>query len=395
MTKDPVELGDIAYRYAKEAVELDKRGLRSLATDKYQRAVEALAKLIEHYPDTYIRKIYVKKIREYRDRIQFLRGMIAEDAKDGVGFTIDRTQSDTETILTVKEKGVAQEPLKSYRVNINWDDIVDLEDVKKVIRQTIVYPCARPDLFPLGFPRGLLLYGPPGCGKTTVAAAVSNEINSYFFVVDAAMIMSKWLGEAEKNVASIFENMRGLASKETPAILFIDEVDSLIGVRQQEVGGEVRVRNQFLKEMDGIADKSGKHLPMYVIASTNKPWALDWAFIRRFQRRIYLPMPNRDVRSRLFQHFLRNVQTVNDIDYDALASLTENYTPSDIRDICQTANIEVVSELFESGRASNPNSRPRPIEMSDLRDSIRRIKPSVSAEIQRVYESWAERYRAF
>ncbi len=155
------------------------------------------------------------------------------------------------------------------------------------------------------------------------------------------------------------------------------------------------MRNQFLKEMDGISDKSSRKLLLYVIASTNKPWALDWGFIRRFQRRIYMPMPNREVRTMLFKQFLEDVPTGDDVNYEALATQTENYTPSDIKEICQTAVIEVVSELFESGRASNPGSRPRSIQMSDVGDAIRRIRPSVSSEIKRVYDSWAERFKAF
>lgn len=253
----------------------------------------------------------------------------------------------------------------------------------------------RPDLFPLGWPRGILLYGPPGCGKTTIAAAVSTEIDGYFIAVDAASIMSKWLGEAEKNVYILFKQMRDLAVTGKPVILFIDEVDSLLGIRQQEVGGEVRVRNQFLKEMDGLSDKANSNLHVYVIASTNKPWALDWGFIRRFQRRIYVPMPDEKMRMELFKYFLRKVNTDDGIDYRELAKLTKGYTPSDIRDVSQTAVIEVVTELFESGKAIDYSTRPRPITMDDLRDAIKRIRPSVSPEIQRVYDAWAQRFRAF
>jgi SpoVK/Ycf46/Vps4 family AAA+-type ATPase len=270
-----------------------------------------------------------------------------------------------------------------------------MEDVKRVMQQAIVYPNMRPDLFPLGWPRGLLLYGPPGCGKTTIAAAVSSEIEGKFYAIDAASIMSKWLGEAEKNVAHLFNQMRKIALKGKPAIVFIDEVDSLLGVRQQETGGEVRVRNQFLKEMDGLADKSNIKMHLHVIASTNKPWALDWGFIRRFQKRIHIPMPDLEMRDGLFRHFLRDVRLDSDIEYDALGRATNNYTPSDIRDICQTAVIEVVTELFDSGAASDRSKQPRPVGMKDLRDAIRRIRPSVSEEMRRVYDSWADRFKAF
>ena len=159
---------------------------------------------------------------------------------------------------------------------------------KKAVKDAIVYPVQRPDLFPLGWPRGILLFGPPGCGKTLLAAAVATEIDANFYSIDAASIMSKWLGEAEQNVAKLFGSARKSSNEGKPAIVFVDELDSLMGAHSNEVGGEIRVRNQFLKEMDGIVDK-GKALHVYVIGATNKPWDLDWAFIRRFQKRILVP----------------------------------------------------------------------------------------------------------
>jgi len=385
---DIIELERIALEHAKEAVELDKKGVRPLAIIKYQSAIDALMKLIHIDPDSPLSRVYMKKIREYRDRIQFLRGMLAEDARNGLD--IDYEQQKTEQAFFGLEEF---SQYKSYKSSITWDDVVDLEEVKKILRQSIVYPTLRPDLFPLGWPRGLLLYGPPGCGKTTIAAAVSNEIDGFFYPVDAASLMSKWLGETEKNIARLFNFLRRKAKEGRPVILFIDEADSLLSSRREEVGGEARARNQFLKEMDGLLDKSNGKIPLYVIAATNKPWNLDVGFIRRFQKRIYVPMPNYNVRIQLFRYFLRNVNK-EDIDYDKLAKLTEGYTSSDIRDVCQTAVIEVATELFESGKYTDPNSKPRPVNMNDLLAAIRRIRPSISKEMIRVYEGWAERFRS-
>ena len=133
----------------------------------------------------------------------------------------------------------------------------------------------RPDLFPLGWPRGILLYGPPGTGKTLLAAAVASDIDGHFMNVDASTIMSKWLGEAEQNVAKLFKSAKRMMDEDgvVSIVIFIDEVDSLFGKGGGEnggTGGEARVRNQFLKEMDSISDK-GKNLPLYVIGATNKP----------------------------------------------------------------------------------------------------------------------------
>ena len=207
----------------------------------------------------------------------------------------------------------------------------------------------RPDLFPLGWPRGILLYGPPGTGKTLLAAAVAADIDGYFMNVDASTIMSKWLGEAEQNVSKLFKSAKNMLEEgNASVVIFIDEVDSLFGKRDQEIGGESRVRNQFLKEMDGIDDK-GKHLPLYVIGATNKPWSLDWPFLRRFQKRIYVNLPNLDARTEMLELYTSSLKLNNYIKLSDLAYSFDGYSGSDIRDICQSAQLKVVSELFELG----------------------------------------------
>ena len=191
--------------------------------------------------------------------------------------------------------------------NIKWNEIADLRDAKKAIEEAVVFPVKRPDLFPLGWPRGILFFGPPGCGKTLLAAAIATEIDAVFYNIDAASIMSKWLGESEKNVSELFVSARQSAEDGKTVIIFIDEIDSLVGIRGDEVGGEVRTRNQFLKEMDNVLDKK-RPTHVYVIGATNKPWALDEPFIRRFQRRIYVPLPNIEARHELFSIFTKNFE---------------------------------------------------------------------------------------
>ncbi len=186
---------------------------------------------------------------------------------------------------------------------MNWDEVVGLDTAKKAIKEAIIYPVQRPDLFPLGWPRGIMLFGPPGCGKTLLAAAAATEIDATFFSIDAASIMSKWLGEAEQNVAKLFGSARKSSNEGKPAIVFVDEVDSLMGQHSNEVGGEIRVRNQFLKEMDGIVDK-GKNLHVYVIGATNKPWDLRLGFHPK------IPKKNSCSPSRS-PHTLKHAQTLH------------------------------------------------------------------------------------
>jgi SpoVK/Ycf46/Vps4 family AAA+-type ATPase len=271
--------------------------------------------------------------------------------------------------------------------------IAGLEDAKKAIEEAVVFPVKRPDLFPLGWPRGILFFGPPGCGKTLLAAAIATEIDAAFYCVDSASVMSKWLGESEKNVASLFQNARKNAEEGQPAIIFLDEVDSLVGKRVEEVGGEVRTRNQFLKEMDGIIDKNNR-FHVYVIGATNKPWILDEPFIRRFQKRIYVPLPDFEARLAMLTIQTRELRLTSDVDLKELAAKTEGYAGSDIRDIVQSAQINVVRELFENTDPSDRESVPREITMRDFERTLEKRKPSVSSYTLQNYMRWVESYKA-
>jgi SpoVK/Ycf46/Vps4 family AAA+-type ATPase len=270
---------------------------------------------------------------------------------------------------------------------------VGLDTAKKAVKEAIVYPVQRPDLFPLGWPRGILLFGPPGCGKTLLAAAVATEIDATFYSIDAASIMSKWLGEAEQNVAKLFGSARKSAIEGKAAIVFVDELDSLMGQHSNEVGGEIRVRNQFLKEMDGIVDK-GKNLHVYVIGATNKPWDLDWAFIRRFQKRILVPLPDHHTRLMMLKLYTTNLQIAQDVDHHELARLSEGFSGSDIRDVCQSAQLSLIGEFFESGKAVDKEAKPRALTMSDFRQIFEERKPSVSLDMLSLYNRWFEAFKA-
>ncbi len=382
-----------AATYSNQAVEADKKGLKSLAITYYSKAIDALTRLLDEEESPYLKQIYMKKIREYRYRLVYLRGAVSSKVEDG-GITLYDDKKPARQPSNGDPTATMEEPswLKPFKSSITWDDIVGLDHVKKVIRQVIVYPIKRPDLFPLGWPRGILLFGPPGCGKTSIAAAVSNEIDAEFYPIDAPMIISKWLGEGEKRVASMFRYLRAKAKQGTPVILFIDEVDSVFGIHRNEVGGEIRVKNQFLKELDGLEEKADYKIPLYIIASTNKPWVLDLPFVRRFQKRVYIPLPDFEMRKRLFHFYLSKLNVSGDIDYVELANLTDGYTSSDIKDICQTAHLEVISEFFESGLAVNPSNKPRPIEMDDLKEALARVKPSVNSESIQLYRVFMERF---
>ncbi len=387
-------------RYAMEAMRLDRQGSKGMAITYYQKAIESFMRLVKLDPNYELNRIYIQKAMEYQERIKVLQVGHAADSDDSEPEifpskpTMESPTAPSKPGEAVQQQkaGVYDQLLITEKPNVKWEDVSGLEVTKKALREAIIYPTMRADLFPLGWPRGILLYGPPGCGKTLIAAAVATEIDAAFYSVDAASIMSKWLGEAEKNVAKLFRSAREKTSNGQPAIIFVDEIDSLLGTRSQEVGGEIRMRNQILKEMDGLTDKS-KNLPLYVIGATNKPWSLDKAFIRRFQKRVYVPIPDRGARRRMFEIYTKELN-MSGVDLDTVTQKTDGYSGSDIRDIAQAAQLKVVSEFFESGKAADKTAKPRAITMDDFIDVVNRRKPSVQAESLEIYTKYENMFKA-
>ncbi|XP_076096223.1 vacuolar protein sorting-associated protein 4-like isoform X1 [Mytilus galloprovincialis] len=211
-----------------------------------------------------------------------------------------------------------------------FDDIAGLKDAKQALREAIIMPLHYPHLFTGGIKpwKRILLYGPPGTGKSRLAQAISSEINSTFYCVSSSDLVSSWVGESEKLIKELFHHA---TNQEGRSVIFIDEIDSICRQRNsREEEHTRRVKTELLKQMEG-ADNSDSADKIFLLCATNCPWELDTAFLRRFQKRIYIPLPGKEARKVLMKiHTRDNKIDLTDTEWDQLCERTEGYSGSDI-----------------------------------------------------------------
>ncbi|KAJ8099827.1 hypothetical protein POJ06DRAFT_117491 [Lipomyces tetrasporus] len=283
---------------------------------------------------------------------------------------------------------------------VHWDDIAGLEQAKTSLKETVVYPFLRPDLFKgLREPaRGMLLFGPPGTGKTMLARAVATESQSTFFAISASSLTSKYLGESEKLVRALFALARALA----PSIIFVDEIDSLLSTRNDTGEHEAsrRIKTEFLVKWSDLAHaaagkehKDGDDAQrVLVLAATNLPWAIDEAARRRFVRRQYIPLPEPETRKKQIETLLKyQVHDMSEGEIDTLVELTDGFSGSDITAVAKDAAMGPLRALGEA-LLSTPRDQIRPVKFIDFEASLKNIRPSVSKEGLQAFEDWALKY---
>jgi transitional endoplasmic reticulum ATPase len=265
--------------------------------------------------------------------------------------------------------------------NTTWDDIGGLLDVKRELKELVQYPVEHPEKFEkfgMSPSRGVLFYGPPGCGKTLMAKAVANECQANFISVKGPELLTMWFGESEANVRDIFEKARGSA----PCVLFFDELDSIASQRggsSGDGGGAAdRVINQILTEIDGVGSKKN----VFVIGATNRPDIIDPALMRpgRLDQLIYIPMPDLESRLGILKATLRKSPISSDVDLDFLAANTEKYTGADLTEICQRAAKMAIRENIERDmereRLKAENADEDAMDDVDEPDPVPEITPS-------------------
>ncbi|MDV3103200.1 CDC48 family AAA ATPase [Thermococcus waiotapuensis] len=280
--------------------------------------------------------------------------------------------------------------------NVRWDDIGGLEEVKQELREAVEWPLKYPEAFMgLGItpPKGILLYGPPGTGKTLLAKAVANESEANFIAIKGPEVLSKWVGESEKNVREIFRKARQAA----PTVIFIDEIDAIAPRRGTDVNRVTdRLINQLLTEMDGIQENSG----VVVIGATNRPDIIDPALLRpgRFDRLILVPAPDEKARLEIFKVHTRKVPLAEDVSLEELAKRTEGYTGADIEAVVREAAMLAMrkalqEDIIRPGMKADEIRQKVKVTMKDFEEALKKIGPSVSRETMEYYRRIQEQFK--
>jgi len=267
--------------------------------------------------------------------------------------------------------------------SIKWSDVGGLEQVKQELIEAVEWPIKKPDVFQrMGIkpPKGILLFGPPGCGKTLLAKAVATESEANFISIKGPEVFSKWVGESEKAIREVFRKARTAS----PAIVFFDEMDSLAprrGTGYGDSGVSERVISQLLTEIDGIEQLEN----VSVISATNRPDILDPAILRpgRFDRLIYVPPPDAKTRMEIFKIHTEKMPLNPEVDLDQLSRMTNGYSGADIEALCREAAMN----------ALRIDAEAKEVSLKDFRDAMDKVKPTITPDMETWYQGFIKRFK--
>ncbi|MBR51740.1 MAG: hypothetical protein CMD58_04430 [Gammaproteobacteria bacterium] len=375
-----------ARQIAQDAVNADDNQNHQEAYRLYLQSAEILIELTKFTENPQLTKIYENRAKEYIGRAKALNKINKNNlnSKNNINKG-EQSDQNSELDQNIEASIVSENP------DITLNDVAGLEAVKRSLREAIVLPLKRPDLFTGSRQpwRGILLHGPPGCGKTMIAKATAGDIDATFFNVSAATLVSKWMGESEKLVKRLYE----VAKEKQPSIIFIDEVDSLTQSRTENENDAMRrVKTQLLASMEGLA--SNKEDRVVTIGATNVPWEIDSAFRRRFQRRIYVPLPDEEARKIIFQINSKGIELDKNINFKKLSSKTNEFTGSDIANICREAIMAPIRELDSSNLIDDSSVKARPVTQKDYLNALNNVKKSVSSSELTRFIEWDKEFGA-
>ncbi|XP_011880007.1 PREDICTED: fidgetin-like protein 1 [Vollenhovia emeryi] len=273
---------------------------------------------------------------------------------------------------------------------ITWDDIAGLEYIKKIVKEVVVFPMLRPDIF-TGLrrpPKGILFFGPPGTGKTLIGKCIASQSRSTFFSISASSLTSKWIGDGEKMVRALF----AVARVHQPSVIFIDEIDSLLTQRSEtEHESSRRLKTEFLVQLDGAATSEDDRI--LIVGATNRPQELDEAARRRLVKRLYVPLPELEAREQIINNLLRSVRhdlSVEDIARIAVKSA--GYSGADMTNLCKEASMGPIRSIPFSQLEDIRMEEVRHITNADFEQALINVRPSVSQSDLKIYIEWDRTY---
>ncbi len=309
-----------------------------------------------------------KAVRQYKLAIENDPSLVDESLSErlGVGAHLDSDIVDGRIRAELDSDNDFDNEIE--RTTTKFVDVGGMEPVKEQIRMKIIYPLTNPEVYKAYGKKmggGILMYGPPGCGKTHLARATAGEINAGFISVGINEVLDMWIGGSERNLHDVFESAR----RNTPCVLFFDEVDALAASRTTMKSSGRHVINQFLAELDGVDTNNEGVL---ILAATNAPWHLDSAFRRpgRFDRIIFVPPPDKPARMEILRIMLQGKPTEN-IDYDYLAKKSENFSGADLHALIDQTLEKKIEQAMKEGK-------PKPITTKDLESNLKDLRPSTA-----------------
>ncbi|KAI0685551.1 AAA-domain-containing protein [Cytidiella melzeri] len=424
---------DRAIDIVKSAIDEDTKQNYAEAYKQYSNALDYFMLAMKYEKNEKSKTLIRSKIEEYMARAETLKGHIQQtedkQAKRAIGANgmanggtggkgSKKGDDDDADPETKKLRASLTSAIISDKPNVKWDDVAGLEGAKASLKEAVILPIKFPHLFtgkrtPW---RGILLYGPPGTGKSYLAKAVATEAKGTFFSVSSSDLVSKWQGDSERLVKQLFE----MARENKPAIIFIDEIDSLASSRSDaESEGSRRIKTEFLVQMNGVGhDDTG----VLVLGATNIPWQLDNAIKRRFEKRIYIPLPGIEARKQMFiLHVGDTPCELSQKDFRLLAEKTEGYSGSDISTVVRDALMQPVRKVLSAthfkqapseieGKVKwtpcspgDPAAQEKswtdiesdellepPLRVNDFLKSLETTRPTVTADDIRKHDEWTK-----
>ncbi|XP_077992201.1 fidgetin-like protein 1 [Glandiceps talaboti] len=320
-----------------------------------------------------------------------------DDGATGGSSTGQRKNDGSEEIVDERLKNIDPKMIElisseimDHGPPIAWDDIAGLEFAKTTIKEIVIWPMLRPDIFKglRGPPKGLLLFGPPGTGKTLIGKCIACQSGATFFSISASSLTSKYVGEGEKMVRALF----AVARCHQPAVVFIDEIDSLL---TQRVDGEHessrRIKTEFLVQLDGAGTDSGDRI--LVVGATNRPQEIDEAARRRLVKRLYIPLPELPARRQIVENLLsQQSYSLSDHEINQMCEKTEGYSGADMANLCREAALGPIRCIQVADIQHISADQVRPILYQDFEEALRNVRPSVSQKDLDVYLEWNQQY---